>query len=52
MALAPRSDNNRRQLASQETHLLADLDALNEARLCAPYPPICERLDEATVRAI
>jgi hypothetical protein len=32
--------------------LLADLDALNAARLCAPCPPTRERLDEATIAAI
>jgi hypothetical protein len=39
-------------LGQQETHLLDQLAALNEARLCAPYAPIRERLDADTVSAI
>jgi hypothetical protein len=40
------------KLDAQQSQLLTQLDALNQARLCAPYAPIRERLDADTVSAI
>jgi len=40
------------KLDAQQSRLIDSLNRLNEARLCAPYPPIQEFLDDATVSAI
>jgi hypothetical protein len=40
------------KLDAQQSSLLDQLDALNERRLCAPFPPIRERPDADTVSAI